>query len=130
MGLAMRSKSFSSRASVNVARRAGFSLVELIVVILIILLLSVLILPSVLGALNDRKYTDATRAVQAVLLGARDRAIQSGNIVGVRLIRDDIDPFVVTQLIYVTVPEPFSVGRVTVNGTTVTPTATVDPHFE
>jgi hypothetical protein len=89
----------------------------------------------VLGALNDRKYSDGTRTLQAVLLGARDRAIQSGNIVGLRLIRDDIDPFVVTQLIYVSVPEPYSVGLVTVDSATatVTPVTTPpnpDPHFE
>jgi prepilin-type N-terminal cleavage/methylation domain-containing protein len=112
--------------------RAGFTLMELIVVIVIILLISALILPSVLGGLNDRKFSDAARTMQAVFIGARDRAIQSGNIVGVRLIRDENDPFDVTQLLFVTVPESFSLGRVTVSGTTVTPVGAPqpDPHFE
>ncbi len=116
-------------------RRLGFTLVELIIVIVIILLISILVLPSVLGALNDRKYSDAANTIQAVFIGARDRAVQSGNVVGVRLIRDDTDPFDVSQFVYVTVPEPFSVGRVEASVAsattgTVTPVGTVDPHFE
>src|SRR5262245_815738 len=106
----------ADRRKPDATDQRGFTLVELIVVIVIILVISVMVLPSVLGALNDRKFSDATRTLQAVLLGARERAIQSGNIVGIRLIRDDNDPWIVTQLIYVTVPEPYSVGRVTVTG--------------
>jgi prepilin-type N-terminal cleavage/methylation domain-containing protein len=122
-----------TRISKVASVQAAFTLVEMVVVIVIILLISVLILPSVLGSLNDRKFSDATRALQAVLMGARDRAIQSGNMVGVRLIRDDNDPFAVTQLVYVTVPEPYSVGIVSLTGGVVTPDVTppnVDPHFE
>jgi prepilin-type N-terminal cleavage/methylation domain-containing protein len=114
------------------SRPAGFTLMELVIVIVIILLISALLLPSVLGGLTDRKFSDAARTMQAVFVGARDRAIQSGNIVGVRLIRDDTDPFNAIQLMFVTVPEPFSLGRVTVSGTTVTPVGAPqpDPHFE
>jgi type II secretory pathway pseudopilin PulG len=111
---------------------AAFTLVELIIVVVIILLISILVLPTVLGALNDRKYSDAANTIQAVFIGARDRAIQSGNVVGVRLIRDNTDAFDVSQLIYVAVPEPYAVGRVTVSGTTVSPDLLLgpDPHFD
>ncbi len=124
------------------ARRRAFTLVEMIIVIVIILLISILVLPSLFDSFNDRKYSDSVRTLQAVFLGARDRAIQSGNVVGLRLIREETDPFEVTRLIYVTVPVPFSVGRVNVSAMTVTPdlkgpdgmlgTADdwPDPHFE
>jgi len=100
--------------------RPGFTLTELIVVILIILIITVGALPAVLGGLRDRKYSEAVRTVQAALAGARDRAITSGQVRGIRLVRDgefvtdptDTSIFEVSRLVYVGVTEPYAVGTV------------------
>src|SRR5262245_25605942 len=99
----------------------GFTLTEILVVIVIILLITVMALPVVIGALTDHRFNDAARTLQAALAGARDRAIVSRQVQGLRLLRDERDPWEVTTLVYVGIPEPYSVGTVTVAGTTVTP---------
>jgi type II secretory pathway pseudopilin PulG len=89
-------------------------LTELLVVVAIIIVITIAVLPAVLGSLEDRKYSDAARSIQAALAGARDRAVLEKRVVGVRLIRDDTDPVDVSRLVYVGVPEPYSVGTVSV----------------
>jgi len=103
------------------AARRGLTLTELLVVIAIVLVLTIAALPSVLGLVRDRKFSDAARTLQAALAGARDRAISSGQVTGIRLSRGDTDPWESTTLVYVSIPEPYTVGGVTVSGTTVTP---------
>ncbi len=72
--------------------RAGFTLVELLVVIFIILLLSAVALPVVLPAFNHREVSAAGRALQGAIVGARDRAIHLGQPAGIRLLPDPAFP--------------------------------------
>jgi prepilin-type N-terminal cleavage/methylation domain-containing protein len=66
----------------------GFTLLELLVVILIIGLVSVVALPVVLPAVSHRQVSEAARIVQGALAGARDSAIHSSNPAGIRLLPD------------------------------------------
>jgi prepilin-type N-terminal cleavage/methylation domain-containing protein len=111
----------------------GFTLTELIIVIAIILILTITALPAVLSSLRDRKFGDTARTIQAALAGARDRAMVSGQIRGLRLVRDPNTPWEVSTLVYIGTPDPYSVGVVQVSGTTVTPNITPpypDPGFD
>lgn len=66
----------------------GFTLVELLVVIVIIGLISLATLPVVLPAWNHREVTSAAQTVQIAIHGARDRAAALGRPCGVRLLPD------------------------------------------
>lgn len=68
--------------------RRGFTLVELMVVILIIALVSVLTLPVVIPAFSHRQVSEAARILQGTLVGARDRAIHLNRPCGIRLLPD------------------------------------------
>jgi prepilin-type N-terminal cleavage/methylation domain-containing protein len=65
---------------------SGFSLVELLVVLLIIGIVSVLVLPSMVTGLSDRQISEAARILQGGLVGARDSAIHNNAPSGIRLI--------------------------------------------
>jgi prepilin-type N-terminal cleavage/methylation domain-containing protein len=56
-------------------RRAGFTLLELLVVITILSLLSVIVLPSLSGSVNSRRYRDAAKNVSAFIARCQSRAI-------------------------------------------------------
>lgn len=71
------------------ARRA-FTLVELLVVVTIIALISAVALPVVLPALSERRVSEASRLLQAVLSGARDAAIRANAPRGIRLLPDPV----------------------------------------
>ena len=51
----------------------GFTLVELLVVVVIIIMVSVVALPTVLPALAHRQVSEAGRVLQGSLVGARVR---------------------------------------------------------
>lgn len=69
-------------------RPRGFTLLELLVVILIILIVSAVALPTIVSAYGHRQTNEAARLVQAQLVGARDKAIRTGRPSGVRLLPD------------------------------------------
>ncbi|MFO0889277.1 MAG: prepilin-type N-terminal cleavage/methylation domain-containing protein [Isosphaeraceae bacterium] len=69
-------------------RRGGFTLVELLVVILLILLVSAATLPTVISAYSHREVSEAARILQAGLVGARDLAISTNAPAGIRLLPD------------------------------------------
>ena len=84
-------------------RRAGFTLVELLVAISIFVVLATL----TIGAwqqTSDRVGASLSTFKNA-LEGARSRAINSGEIRGLRLIPDPNDPRIVTSLVYVGAPQ-------------------------
>jgi prepilin-type N-terminal cleavage/methylation domain-containing protein len=64
----------------------GFTLVELLAVIVIILIVSVVALPMVLSGLSARQVREAARILQAELAGARDSAIRRNAPSGLRLL--------------------------------------------
>jgi prepilin-type N-terminal cleavage/methylation domain-containing protein len=78
------------------SRRGGFTLVELLVVILIILLVSAVALPTIIPAVSHRQVSEAGRILQGALVGARDAAIRNNAPTGIRLLPDPtfsgIDP--------------------------------------
>jgi prepilin-type N-terminal cleavage/methylation domain-containing protein len=64
----------------------GFTLLELLVVLLIIGLVSVLVLPAVITSLSDRQVSETARILQGGLVGARDSAIHNNAPSGIRLL--------------------------------------------
>jgi prepilin-type N-terminal cleavage/methylation domain-containing protein len=68
--------------------RKGFTLVELMVVILIILVVTVIALGTVIPALAGRTAAEASRILQAAVAGAKDTAMRTGQPAGVRLLPD------------------------------------------
>jgi prepilin-type N-terminal cleavage/methylation domain-containing protein len=95
---------------------SGFTLTELLIVIALLLIMTIAVIPVVVPALDERKIKDATRGIQAALAAARDRAVSSGQIRGIRLIRDETDPWEVSRIVYVGTPEPYAVGTVQTTG--------------
>lgn len=79
------------RAGVATAR-AGFTLVELLLVIGIILLVSVLGIATIGPAFAHRQVSEAGRILQGTLVGARDEAIHSNAPAGIRLLPDPTYP--------------------------------------
>lgn len=74
----------------NPKRRCGFTLVEILVVVIIVMLVSAVVIPQVIGALNGRQVSEAARILQAALAGARDAAIRANAPRGIRLLPDPI----------------------------------------
>src|SRR5271166_3661065 len=72
--------------------RRGFTLLELLVVMLIILLVSVLVLPTVVTSIGERQIVGAASLLQAALAGARDAAMRNGSPAGLRFLPDPVFP--------------------------------------
>lgn len=91
--------------------RAGFTLVELMVVIGILLLIAAMTLSVVNLSITGDRTRGAARQIQSYLEGARGRAIYGGNATtqggtyqcGVRFIRDANNPSLVASMQYVEV---------------------------
>lgn len=64
----------------------GFTLVELLVVLVIVLLLTAATLPTIIPALNQRKVSAAALILQAELSRIRDAAIRANAPRGIRLV--------------------------------------------
>jgi len=96
-----RNNLFAQRAS----KRAGFTLVELLVVISIMAILVVMTVTSINFALSSDLTRSASRQVQSYLAGARDRAIYAKSPRGVRFMVDPNNPTAVTSMVYIA-PSP------------------------
>ncbi len=66
----------------------AFTLVEILIVILIVGIIAVAVLPPVTSAIRHRQVSEAARLLQGGLVGARDRAIQTGRPAGIRFLPD------------------------------------------
>lgn len=114
----------------NTGRRpAGFTLIEMLVVVGVFLLLAVATAPFLFRLGRGKSIRDAGRIVQATLVGARDRALASGRPVGVRLIPDAANPSLVRTMIYIRAADPYSPPNGTVHVVRSWPTATLMPDI-
>jgi prepilin-type N-terminal cleavage/methylation domain-containing protein len=68
----------------------GFTLIEVLVVIVIILIVSALALPTVISGMSHRQVGESARILQALLAGARDSAIRTNAPSGIRLLPDPV----------------------------------------
>ncbi len=68
--------------------RRGFTLIELMVVVLIILLISAALLPTIIPALEHREISEAGRLLQGGLVQARSAATKHNAPRGLRLLSD------------------------------------------
>jgi prepilin-type N-terminal cleavage/methylation domain-containing protein len=71
------------RRQAGFTNRAGFTLMELLVVVAILSLLSVIVLPNISGSVNSRRYRDVARNVSAFIARCQSRAIGSREQKGV-----------------------------------------------
>jgi prepilin-type N-terminal cleavage/methylation domain-containing protein len=76
----------------GMGRPRGYTLVELLVVILIIGVVSAATLPTVLPAISHRQVSESARILQAAIEGARDAAIRADAPRGIRLLPDPAFP--------------------------------------
>ena len=70
--------------------RRGFTLIELMVVMLIILVISAIALPTIVASYSHRQVSEAGRIVQGAFVGARDNAIRNNRPSGIRLLPDPV----------------------------------------
>lgn len=68
--------------------RKGFTLIELMIVILIVSIISALALPTILPAIGHRQVSESARMIQGMIVGARDAAVKRNAPSGFRLIPD------------------------------------------
>ena len=94
--------------------RLGFTLIELMVAVGIILVLTGFTIYSVNVAFTSDRVSGSARQVQSYLEGARDRAIFSKDLRGVRFIFNEDDPTVVHSMIYIKKTKPVT-GTLTIN---------------
>jgi prepilin-type N-terminal cleavage/methylation domain-containing protein len=77
------------------ARRRGFTLVELLVVVSIILILATMTIYSINLSVTTERVRSGARQIQSLIEGARDRAIYAGEARGIRILVDET----ITELI-------------------------------
>jgi prepilin-type N-terminal cleavage/methylation domain-containing protein len=82
------------------SRRAGFTMIELLIAITIILILAAVAATALNGNRQTGKLRDAARIGQSAFLGAKDRALHAKDLRGVRLIRDTTDGTLITAFTY------------------------------
>jgi prepilin-type N-terminal cleavage/methylation domain-containing protein len=108
-------------------RRNGFTLTELLVVILIIFVISVIALPVVVSSMRGRQATAAAQLLQGALAGARDHAIHTGLPSGLRLLPDPTLAGCYDRLIPIEPAPDYSEGLCTVRPGAVYPRNRTNP---
>ncbi|WP_337173831.1 prepilin-type N-terminal cleavage/methylation domain-containing protein [Paludisphaera sp.] len=68
--------------------RAGFTLVELLVVLVIVSIVAAVTLPVVIPAISHRQVSETARIIQGGLVAARDTALRSNSPHGIRFLPD------------------------------------------
>ena len=98
-----------------IVARAGFTMIELLIVVAILLLLTTFTIISVDMTFESERVRAGARQVQSLLEGARDRAIRAREPRGVRFLLDtDQDSGrMVTSMVYVGAAQPWNEGQIT-----------------
>lgn len=99
---------------------AGFTLVEMLVVLSIILIISVFSYTAVNAVLEGDRVRGGARSISSFLEGARNRAIHAKQIRGVRFLLDDTikesgNSVAVSSMVYIGAPENYSQGLIQVS---------------
>lgn len=84
----------------SLASNYGFTLIEILVAITILLTLMTLVVIAFNANTGSDKVRSSARVAQSAFLGARDRALHAKDRRGIRLIRDQQDPTIVTGFVY------------------------------
>lgn len=84
--------------------RKGMTLVELMVAMAIIIMMAAITAAFYPSISSDNQITQASGKIQSTLVGARQTAIRSRNVTGIRLLQDAINPNVATQLMLIQKP--------------------------
>ncbi len=100
------------RSNNQTNRTRGFTLIELLVAMTIMVLLTVITVAALDSVRDSDKERAASRSVQAMLEGARVRAIYEKQAVGVRFLRDETDDRTSTSMVYVMQPKDFAEGQI------------------
>lgn len=90
------------------ALRRGFTLVELLVVITIILALATIAIGVSVPDVQTRRLREASRLINAFLLGAAARAAETGRPVAVIIVADASQSLMSRTLKYAEVPPPYA----------------------
>jgi prepilin-type N-terminal cleavage/methylation domain-containing protein len=91
---------------------AGFTLVELMIVISLILLLAVMTASAINTSISGDKVRGGARQVQSFLGGARDRAIYSKAPRGVRFLLDSTNNRTVSSMVYIAPTDDWTQGTI------------------
>ena len=94
--------------------RAGFTLIELMVVVGLILLLAVMTASAINTSISGDKVRGGARQVQSFLAGARDRAIYSKAPRGVRFLLDSTNNRTVSSMVYIAPTDDWTQGTIQV----------------
>lgn len=108
----------SRNARLSNIHRSGFTLVELLIVVSILILLTTMTVMSINFSYSRDRVRAAGRQLQSFIAGARDRAIYSKEVRGVRLILAPNSNHVVVAMQYIGSPDVLSQGSVTFPGLT------------
>ena len=72
--------------------RAGFTLIEMLVVISIIIIIAGITIPLFVSSRSTTRRNDATNSVQAALAAAREAAVERRTVVALEFVSDPADP--------------------------------------
>lgn len=92
--------------------RAGFTLIEMLVVVTLVLIMVSLTVVAVGTMQNSDRIRSSARTIQSALLGARDQAAFAKAPRGLRFLFDPDRPWVCTSMIYVAPQPDYRVGTV------------------
>lgn len=92
--------------------RSGFTLVELLVVITIILAISVIAMPGVINAIQSRQADVAVQILQGSIASARDLAIHSNNLAGLRFLPNPANPNELVKIVPLVPAPDYTDGQV------------------
>lgn len=109
-------------------RRNGYTLPELLVVLVIILLVSVFTVPFVRRSYSERSIIEATQLVQAAFIAAQSEAIGSGRPGGIRFLADPTLPGAANRLTSIAPAPDYSEGMLSMTDFSTLPDGFVVPY--